>query len=70
MSNKRIVEVAGQRAQLLDERMPGYRADAVRAVIEILQLQGAGHSDKGRRERAGHVIEALADKVAAKKGQD
>jgi hypothetical protein len=70
MSNKRIVEVAGQQAQLLDERTPGYRGDVVRAVIDILQLQGAGHSEKGRRERTGNVIEALADRVAAKKRQD
>ena len=37
-------------------------------MIEILKLQEAGHSEKGRRERASHVIEALADKVARKEG--
>lgn len=68
MTTPRITQVLREQAELLDEKVPGYRAIAVKAVVDILQLQGAGHSDKGRRDRAGAVVDAAGQQVAAKRG--
>lgn len=68
MSVPRIVEVLRDQALLLDEKVPGYRALAVKTVVEVLALQNAGHSEKGRRERATALLDAVAQQVAVKKG--
>lgn len=68
MSTPKITEVLGDQARLLEERVEGYRAIAVKAVAEILQLQSAGHGEKGRRDRASAVIDAAAQKVTALRG--
>lgn len=68
MSNRRIVEVAGERALIITERVPGYRADLVRALVKTIQMQREGLSEKGRRDKIGKVVEGLGNQVAAKLG--
>jgi hypothetical protein len=68
MSNRRIVEVAGEKALLVDERFEGYRAELVRALVAAIQAQQEGLSDKGRRDKVGKVVEALGAVVATKTG--
>lgn len=68
MTMPRITQVLREQAELLDEKVPGYRAIAVKAVAEILQLQNSGASEKGRRDRATQVVEAAAQQVATKRG--
>lgn len=68
MTMPRITQVLREQAELLDEKVPGYRALAVKSVAEILQLQNSGASEKGRRERAAQVIHAAAQQVTTKRG--
>lgn len=69
MSTKRIVEVAGERASMIAERVPGYRGLLVRALIDAIQVQGEGLSEKGRRDKIGKVVEGLGSRVAAERGE-
>jgi len=68
MSTRRIAEVAGEKAVTITVRAPGYRADLVRALVEVLQVQREGLSEKGRREKVGKVVEGLGSRVAAERG--
>lgn len=68
MSNRRIFEVAGEKALLVDERFEGYRAELVRTLVAAIQAQQEGLSDKGRRDKVGKVVEALGSVVATKTG--
>ena len=70
MTTPRIIEVLKDQALLLDEKVPGYRAIAVKAVVDVLQLQRAGHSDKSRRDRAAAVVDAAAQSVTAKRSPE
>jgi hypothetical protein len=66
MFNRRIVEVAGEKAVLIDERYDGYQAELVRTLVAAIQVQGEGLSDKGRKEKVGKVVEALGSVAATK----
>ena len=69
MSSRRIVEVAGEKALMITERVPGYRAQLVRGLIDVIQVQSEGLSDKGRRDKIGKVVEGLGSRVAAELGE-
>ncbi len=69
MSNRRIVEVAGEKAALISERTDSYRSDLVRCLVEVIQTQQEGLSEKGRRDRVSKIIEAFGGKVGAKRGE-
>jgi len=66
---KRILEVAGEQAGLVEERTPAYRASLVRCLVEVVATQDEGLSDKGRRDRVAKIVEAFGSKVAADKGR-
>jgi len=68
MNPKRLVDVAGQQAMLIDEKRPGYRADLVRCLTEVIAVQAEGGSDRGRRDKVSRIVEALGSKIAAEKG--
>ena len=68
MSSKRIVEVAGEKATLIEERIDGYRSELVRTLVSIIQTQHEGLSDKGRKDRVAKIVEALGATVASKSG--
>lgn len=65
MNAKRIVEVAGEQAALIDERHGQYRAGLIRSLIEIVTAQDEGLSERGRRDRVAKIVEAFGSKVAA-----
>ena len=69
MSTKRIVEVAGEKALMVTERVPGYRGQLVRALIDTILAQSEGLSDKGRRDRITKVVEGLGSRVSAELGE-
>lgn len=69
MSSTRIVEVAKETASVVSERVDGYRGDLVRCLIEVIQTQQEGLSEKGRRDKVGRIVESLGAKVAARGGQ-
>ena len=65
LSRDRIFEVLRDRVAIVLERSPGYRDDLSTALIEVLQVQDTGSSERGRRERVRRIIEAVSDKVHA-----
>jgi hypothetical protein len=65
MSSKRITEVARETSSTIRERMNGYHEELVRCLIQVIQAQQEGLSEKGRRDRVSKVIEGLGTKVAA-----
>ena len=69
MSTKRIVEVAGQKALMITERVPGYRGQLVRALIDTILAQSEEVSEKGRRDRVTKVVEGLGSRVSAELGE-
>ena len=69
MSSKRIVDVAGEKALTITERVPNYRSQLVRALVEAIQVQREGLSEKGRREKIGKVVEGLGSRIAAELGE-
>jgi len=69
MSTKRIVEVAGEKALMITERVPGYRGQLVRALIDTILAQSEEVSDKGRRDRVTKVVEGLGSRVSAELGE-
>ena len=69
MSTKRIVEVAGEKALMVTERVPGYRGQLVRALIDTILAQSEEVSDKGRRDRVTKVVEGLGSRVSAELGE-
>jgi hypothetical protein len=69
MSTKRIVEVAGETALTISERVPGYRVALVRALVDAIQVQVEGLSDKGRRDKIGKVVEGLGSRIATEQGE-
>lgn len=62
-STRRIVEVAGQQAQLLDEPTPGFRAQAVTTLLDVIRLQGEGVGPQARRDRTLKLVADLGTKV-------
>jgi hypothetical protein len=68
MPGNRIAEVAGEKASLVSERVPGYRADLVRTLVAAIQAQNEGLSDKGRRDKIAKMVEALGSKTIAQSG--
>jgi hypothetical protein len=61
------MKILGQNAvELLDERYNGYRADAVRRLRAILDLQAKAESDKKRQAEVIAELDALASMVALK----
>lgn len=68
MNNRRIVEVAGEKSQLVPERITGYRVALVRSLGEVIAVQNEGLSERGRRDRVYAVVEALGGRVAAEGG--
>jgi len=69
MSAKRILEVAGDQATLVEERCQRYRADLVGCLVKVIATQDEGLSQKGRRDRVAKIVEAFGGKVAAETGQ-
>lgn len=69
MSTKRIVEVAGEKALMITERVPGYRGQLVRALIDTILAQSEEVSEKGRRDRVTKVVEGLGSRVSAELGE-
>ena len=65
MNTKRVLDVAGEQANLIEERTGSYRKDLIRCLIEAITAQDEGLSDKGRRDRVTKLVEALGSKVAA-----
>lgn len=65
MNPRRVAEVAGEQALLTDERYPGYRAEVVRSLVQVIAAQAEGLSERGRREKVTKVVEALGIRVAA-----
>ncbi len=68
MSSRRIVDVAGEKAVLAEERFDGYRADLVRTLVAVIQTQQEGLSEKGRRDKVSKIVESLGSVVATKAG--
>jgi len=66
ISSRRIVEVAGEKASLVDQRFDGYREDMVRCLMRVIMTQSDGLSERGRRDRVSKEVEALGAKVIAK----
>lgn len=64
MNNRRIIEVAGEKSQLVPERIDGYRAALVRSLVEAIAIQNEGLSDRGRREGVYGIVEALGGRVS------
>ena len=64
--NRRIFDVARERVLDADERTPTYRADLVRTLIQAIQAQDQEVSERGRRDRIGKMVEALAAQVRLK----
>jgi lipase chaperone LimK len=65
---RRIVDVAGQQAQLLTERVPGYRSEAVKALVQVIQLQQEGLGPQSRRDRVQKLLGDLGTKVLIQDG--
>ena len=65
LSRDRIFEVLRDRVAIVLERSPGYRDDLATALIEVLQVEDSGSSERGRRERVRRIIEAASDRVHA-----
>ena len=65
LSRDRILEVLRDRVAIVLERSPGYRDDLATALIEVLQVQDTGSSERGRRDRVRRIVEAVSDKVHA-----
>ncbi len=65
LSRDRIFEVLRDRVAIVLERSPGYRDDLATALIDVLQVQDSGSSERGRRVRIRQIIEAASDKVHA-----
>ena len=62
------MKILGQNAvELLDERYVGYRADAVRKLRAILDLQAQAEPDKKRQAEVIAELDALASMVALKR---
>ena len=68
MSTKQTVEVASERVLAITERVPGYRAELIGVLVDVLKVQSEGLSEKGRRDKVGKVVEGLGSRVAAKLG--
>lgn len=66
----RIVEVAGQQAQLLPERTPQFRADAVKTLMAVIQEQAEGAGTQKRRQRVLKLVGDLGTKVLAPGGAE
>ncbi len=64
MSNKRILEVAGEQVSLVREPIDGYRAELVQCLMKVIATQNSGHSDAGRKKQVAKEVEALGTKVA------
>lgn len=64
--NRRIFDVARERVLDADERTPTYRADLVRTLVQAIQAQDQEVSERGRRDRIGKMVEALAGQVRSK----
>lgn len=69
MNPRRVAEVAGERALLVDERYAGYRAEVVRSLVQVLAVQSEGLSERGRRDKVAKVVDALGIKVATEARQ-
>jgi hypothetical protein len=68
LAHRQAMKILGQNAvELLDERYVGYRADAVRKLRAILDLQAQGESDKKRQADVIAELDALASVVALKR---
>jgi hypothetical protein len=65
MNNRNTAEVAGQAAQNVHERYPGYRIDLVKALVAVLDTQRDGLPERARREQIAKVVEGLATRCAA-----
>lgn len=68
MSAKRILEVAGEQATMVEERCQRYRADLVECLVKIIATQDEGLSQKGRRDKVAKIVEAFGGKVTAETG--
>lgn len=64
MNTRRVIEVAGEKAMLIDQRYAGYREDVIRGLAQVLAAQNEGLSEKGRRDRVSKIVDALGVKVA------
>lgn len=64
--NRRIFDVARERVLDADDRAPGYRADLVRTLVQAIQAQDQEASERGRRDKIGKMVEALAGQVREK----
>ena len=68
MSAKRILEVAGEQATMVEERCQRYRADLVECLVKIIATQDEGLSQKGRRDKVAKIVEAFGGTVTAETG--
>jgi len=66
---RRIVEVAGQQAMSLAERVPGYRSEAVQTLVQVLQLQAEALGPQTRRDRVQRLLGDLATRTLTKGGE-
>lgn len=61
----RVVQVAGQQAQLLPERTTEFRADAVKTLMAVIQEQAEGAGTLRRRQRVLKLVGDLGTRVLA-----
>jgi hypothetical protein len=67
LAHRQAMKILGRYAvELLDERYDGYRADAVRRLRAILDLQAKGEPDKKRQTEVIAELDALAGMVSLK----
>ena len=64
----RIHAIAEQEASAIDERYPGYRAELVKALDEVVAYQSQTHQTH-RREDVRKVVDALG-RSAVTKGRE
>jgi hypothetical protein len=68
LAHRQAMKILGQNAlELLDERYAGYRADAVRRLRAILDLQALSESDRKRQAEVIAELDALANLVALRR---
>lgn len=69
LAQRQAIKILGQVAvERVDERYPGYRADAVRRLKSIIDAQAQFDSDAKRQPEVLAEIDALASLVTSKRG--
>ncbi len=62
------MEVATEQVGDIEERYPGYRADLVERLVEVLRKQSEGLSQRRRRPEVDSIVESFAQEVGIKLG--